>query len=295
MRIRRALASEHAIGWTFAGPAVLLVVVFGLVPIGWSFLLSFQRSNLIAPPRFTGLDNYRFLLKDPTFREAAQHTLVYTALFVPISVVGSLFLAVALNRKIRFIRFYRLSVFVPVVASTIATSFMFLWLFDKNYGLANYVLGKVGIEPFGFFDSTHSALFSIVAMTVWGWIGFDVIIYLAALQGIPRELIEAAEIDGASRWSVFRNITVPWLGPATLLLIVWSSINALQLFDEVYFVTHGGPLHSTYVLVFYLFTLAFTQGVAGYATAIAYVLFVAILILTIVQFWVGSKVVHYSS
>lgn len=295
MRIRRALASEHAIGWTFAGPAVLLVVVFGLVPIGWSFLLSFQRSNLIAPPRFTGLDNYRFLLKDPTFREAARHTLLYTALFVPISVVGSLFVAVALNRKIRFIRFYRLSVFVPVVASTIATSLMFLWLFDKNYGLANYVLGTVGIGPFGFFDSTHSALYSIVAMTVWGWIGFDVIIYLAALQGIPRELIEAAEIDGASRWSVFRNITVPWLGPATLLLIVWSSINALQLFDEVYFVTHGGPLHSTYVLVFYLFTLAFTQGVAGYATAIAYVLFVAILILTIVQFWVGSKVVHYSS
>ena len=295
MQVRRSLASDHASGWAFVLPAVALTVVFGLVPIAWSFLLSFQRSNLIAPARWTGLDNYRFLVKDPTFREAARHTIAYTALFVPVSVIGSLLVAVALNRKIRFIRFYRLAVFVPVVASTIATSIMFLWLFDKNYGLANYVLGKAGVGPFGFFDSTHGALYSIVAMTVWGWIGFDVIIYLAALQGIPRELVEAAEIDGASRWSVFRNITVPWLGPATLLLIVWSSINALQLFDEVYFVTRGGPLHATYVLVFYLFTLAFARGVAGYATAIAYVLFVAILLLTIVQFWVGSKVVHYSS
>jgi multiple sugar transport system permease protein len=132
-------------------------------------------------------------------------------------------------------------------------------------------------------------------MTIWGWLGFDVIIFLAALQGVPTELLEAAEIDGANRWGVLRNVTLPMLGPATLFLVVWSSINALQLFDEVYFLTRGGPIYSTYVLVYYLFDLAFQKGLAGKAAAIAYVLFVAILVLTIIQLWVGKRVVHYSS
>ncbi len=132
-------------------------------------------------------------------------------------------------------------------------------------------------------------------MTVWGWIGFDVIIYLAALQGIPAELVEAAEIDGAGRWGLFRNITLPLLGPATLFLVVWTTINALQLFDEVYFLTRGGPGTATYVVVFYLFDLAFQQGIAGYAAAIAYVLFVAIMVLTVVQLLAGKRLVYYSS
>jgi multiple sugar transport system permease protein len=132
-------------------------------------------------------------------------------------------------------------------------------------------------------------------MTVWGWLGFDVIIYLAALQGIPPELVEAAEIDGAGRWGIFRSVTLPLLGPATLFLVVWSTINALQLFDEVFFLTKGGPLHATYVLVYYVFDLAFQKGIAGYAAAIAYVLFVAILVLTIIQLLIGKRVVHYTS
>ena len=161
--------------------------------------------------------------------------------------------------------------------------------------LIGYQMGKVGLGPFGFFDSANGALYSIVGMTVWGWIGFNVIIYLAALQGIPHELIEAAEIDGAGRWGLFRNITLPLLGPATLFLVVWSTINALQLFDEVFFLTRGGPGTATYVLVFYLFDLAFQQGIAGYAAAIAYVLFVAIMVLTLVQLLVGKRLVYYSS
>jgi multiple sugar transport system permease protein len=168
-------------------------------------------------------------------------------------------------------------------------------LFDPSFGLANWLLAKVGLGPFGFFDSPNGALYSIVAMTVWGWIGFNVIIYLAALQGIPQELVEAAEIDGANRMSLFRNITLPLLGPATLFLVVWSSINALQLFDEVFFLTRGGPGTSTYVPVLYLYFLAFTQGIAGYAAAIAYVLFVAILVLTVIQLAVGRRLVYYAS
>ncbi len=296
MLLRRVLRSDHVAGWAFAFPGVFLIALFGLVPIAWSFLLSFEKSNLISPDTpWVGLANYRALAKDPLFRESVVHSVIYTALFVPLSVGGGLVIATALNRKIRAIRLYRTAVFVPVVASTIATAIMFLVLFDKNFGLANYALGKVGLGPFGFFESTGGALYSIVAMTVWGWLGFDVIIYLAALQGIPQELIEAAAIDGASRWSLFRNVTLPLLGPATLFLVVWSSINALQLFDEVYFLTKGGPLHATYVVVFYLFDLAFQKGIAGYAAAIAYVLFLAILALTIVQLWVGKKAVYYSS
>jgi multiple sugar transport system permease protein len=293
--LRRALASDHAAGWALASPAVFLIVLFGIVPIIWSALLSFEKTNLLAPAEWVGLRNYEALGGDPLFRQSIVHSLIYTGLFVPLSVAGGLLTAVALNRRVRGVRLYRTAVFVPVVVSTIATAIVFLWVFDPNFGLANWLLAKVGLGPFGFFESSKGALYSVVGMTVWGWIGFDVIIYLAALQGIPAELIEAAEIDGASTWSLFRNITVPLLGPVTLFLVVWSSINALQLFDEVYLATNGGPGTSTYVPVLYLFKLAFQQGVAGYGAAIAYVLFVAILVLTIVQLLIGKRMVYYAS
>jgi multiple sugar transport system permease protein len=292
--VRRVVTSDHVVGWAFASPAVLLIVVFGLIPILWSALLSFQRTNLLSPAHWVGLGNYRALPKDPLFEQSMVHSAIYTVLFVPFSVAGGLLTAVALNRPLRGIRIYRTAVFVPVVVSTIATVIIFLWVFDPNFGLANWLLGKVGLGPFAFFTSSNGALYSIVAMTVWGWIGFNVIVYLAALQGIPRELVEAAEIDGAGIWGIFRNVTLPLLGPVTLFLIVWSSINALQLFDEVFLATNGGPGTATYVPVYYLYRLAFQQGIAGYAAAIAYVLFAVILVLTIVQLLVGKRMVHYA-
>jgi multiple sugar transport system permease protein len=292
---RRVLQSDHVVGWAFALPAVLLLVVFGLVPIVWSALMSFQRNNLLAPPTWIGLDNYRALPKDPLFKTSMVHALIYTVVFVPLSVGGGLFAAIALNRKVVGMRFYRLAVFIPVVVSSIATAIMFLWLFDPTFGLANWLLDKVGLGPFGFFTSADGALYAIIVVTVWGWIGFDAIIYLAALQGVPMELLEAAAIDGARSWSVFRNVTLPLLGPATLFLVVFSSINAIQLFDEVYFLTRGGPGTSTYVPILYLYQLAFAQGIAGYAAAIAYVLLIVILVLTLIQLWVGKRLVYYSS
>ena len=231
-RVRRALTSDHVAGWAFIAPSVLLVVVFGLYPIVSGLVLSFQKASLLSPVReFAGLDNYRAIAGDDRLKQAAINTIYYTMLFVPISILGSLAIATALNRTIRFVRFYRLSVFIPVVTSTIATGIMFLWLLDQHYGLANWALGKAGLGPFGFFESPSQALPSLVAMTVWGWLGFDTIIYLAALQGIPAELTEAAAIDGAGRWRTFRHVTWPLLGPATLLLVVWSTLSALQLFD----------------------------------------------------------------
>ena len=301
MRLRRLLVSDHAAGWAFILPSVILVAVFGLLPIIWGLVLSFQKASLISPERqWVGFDNYLQIAHDPKARQAALNTVYYTILFVPISILGGLFFAHALNRKIRFIKFYRLAVFLPVVTSTIATGIMFLWLFDKNYGLANFLLGKIGLGPFGFFEDPNQAMMALVLMTTWGWLGFDTIIYLAALQAVPQHLIEAAAIDGASRWTTFWRVTWPMLGPATLLLVVWSTISALQLFDEVFFVTKGGPLGRTSVVVFYVYKLAFEQGLgslslAGYAAAIAYVLFVAILLLTLAQFWLGRRVIHYGS
>ena len=295
-RLQRAVHSEQVAGWAFAGPAMLLIGLFGIIPIIWSFVLSFQKSNLLAPEKpFVGLDNYQRLAHDPLFQDSVTHSVVYTLLFVPLSVGGALLIAVALNRPLRFIRLYRTAVFVPVVASTIATSIIFLQLFDPNFGLVNWLLGEVGLGPYGFLQDPDQALYSIVILTVWGWIGFDVIIFLAALQGIPHELIEAAKIDGASSFTAFRRVVLPLLGPATLFLVVWSTINALQLFDEVYFLTKGGPLFSTYVVVYYVFDLAFQKGLAGYAAAVAYTLFAAILVLTVVQLAIGRRMVHYSS
>ena len=262
MDARRILRSDHVVGWAFAFPAVFLLVLFGIVPIVWSAVMSFQRTNLLSTPEWVGLANYRAFAKDPLFKTSMVHIVVYTAIFVPLSVAGGLFAAIALNRRIRGIRFYRLAVFVPVVASTIATSIMFLWLFDPEFGLANWVLGKVGLGPFGFFASSDGALYAIIVTTVWGWIGFDAIIYLAALQGIPNDLLEAAAIDGARSWGIFRNVTLPLLGPATLFLVVFSSINAIQIFDEIFFLTKGGPGTATYVPVLYLYKLAFEQGIA---------------------------------
>jgi multiple sugar transport system permease protein len=292
---KRLIGSEHFAGWAFVAPAVVLIAIFFLIPIGWSLLISFQANNLIAPAHYIGLANYKALTKDPAFRSAIGHTLLYTAIFVPVSVAGALALAVALNRKIRGIRFYRLAVFVPLVTSTVATGLVFLWLLDPTFGFVNYLLHAVGLPQQQFLQDPNEALYCIVAMTVWGWLGFDVIVYLAALQGVPEELLEAAEIDGASKWSRFRSIVVPLLGPATLFLVVWSTINALQLFDEIYVTTRGGPLGSTTVIVYYLYQQAFQFFNGGYGSAIAYVLFLAILVVTLIQLWVGRRRVYYTS
>ncbi len=293
--LRRIAASDHFAGWAFVTPAVILIAIFFLIPIGWSLVLSLQSTNLIAPAHYVGLANYRALTKDPQFRSAVGHTLLYTAIFVPVSVIGALGVAAALNRKIRGIRFYRLAVFVPLVTSTVATGIIFLWLLDPTFGLVNYLFGLVGLPQQQFLQDPNQALYCIVAMTVWGWLGFDVIVYLAALQGIPGDLLEAAEMDGASRFAAFRTVVVPLLGPTTLFLVVWSTINALQLFDEIYVTTRGGPLGSTTVIVYYLYQQAFQFFNGGYGAAVAYMLFVGILILTLVQLWIGRRRVYYTS
>ena len=279
--------SDRRAAWGMVAPSVLLIGLFGLVPVGWSLVLSFQHSDLQTPATWAGLDNYRQLTKDPVFRESIRHTVVYTALFVPITLVASLLVAAALNRRIRGIALYRLAVFVPVITSTVATGVIFTWLLDPDYGIVNAVLHRFGVPNLGFFASPDLALYSMVVMTTWGWVGFGTLIFLAALQSTPEELLEAAQIDGCSKAGAFWRIQVPLLRPVSGFLLVWLTINSLQLFDEVYVTTKGGPLHSTTVVVYYLYQQAFSYFHAGYAAAIAVILFVVIVLVTAVQMRLG--------
>jgi multiple sugar transport system permease protein len=290
------VASEQFAGWAFVTPGVVIILLFGAVPIVWSAIMSFQRSNLLSPSTpFVGLKNYRQLAHDPIVGQAFQHTVIYTVLFVPGTMIVGLFLAVAMNRKIRFINFYRTAAYATMAISTISEAIVFIWLFDPSYGVVNYFLSLIGVPPQQFLNSPSEALFVIIAMTVWGWTGFAVVIYLAALQGVPTMLIEAAAIDGASPWRTFRRVTLPLLSPASLFLAVWLTINGLQLFDEVYQSTQGGPLNATTVLVYYLYEQAFQNFNFGYASAIAYALFLVILVITAIQFRIGRRFTHYRS
>ena len=290
------LSSEHFAGWAFVTPGVVIIVLFGAVPIVWSAVMSFQSDNGLSPSTpFVGTANYRELLHDPVVTQAIQHTLIYTVLFVPGTMLVGLLLAVAMNRKIRFIAFYRTAAYATMAISTISEAIVFIWLFDPSYGIVNYFFSLIGVPPQQFLNSPSEALYVIVAMTIWGWSGFAVVIYLAALQGVPQTLLEAASIDGAGPWRTFRKITLPLLSPASLFLGVWLTINALQLFDEVYLSTSGGPLNATTVLVYYLYTEAFQQFNFGYASAIAYFLFLVIIVITVIQFRVGKRFTYYRS
>jgi multiple sugar transport system permease protein len=292
----RVARSEHFTGWAFVTPGVVIILLFGAVPVIWSAVMSFQQSNLLSPSTpYVGLRNYRAMVHDPVVAQAVGHTLVYTALFVPGTMIAGLFLAVAMNRKIRFISFYRTAAYATMAISTISEALVFIWLFDPSYGVVNYLFSLVGVPQQQFLNSPSEALYVIVVMTIWGWTGFAVVIYLAALQGIPQPLIDAAATDGATRWQTFRRVTLPLLSPASLFLAVWLTINALQLFDEVYLSTQGGPLNSTSVLVYYLYEQAFQDFNFGYASAIAYFLFLIILVVTAIQFRVGRRFTYYRS
>jgi len=288
--------SEQLTGWAFVTPGAAIIVLFGAVPIIWSAVMSFQRNNLLTGNTpYVGLRNYRLMLHDPVVAQAVEHTLIYTVLFVPGTMIVGLFLAVAMNRKLRFISLYRTAAYATMAISTISEAIVFIWLFDPSYGVVNYFLGLVGIAPQQWLNSPSQALSVIVVMTIWGWTGFSVVIYLAALQGVPAELLDAAAVDGAGHWTTFRRVTLPLLSPASFFLAIWLTINAMQLFDEVYLSTAGGPLNATTVLVYYLYEQAFQNFNFGYASAIAYFLFLIILLVTAIQFRVGRRFTYYRS
>ncbi|NIK62064.1 carbohydrate ABC transporter permease [Kribbella shirazensis] len=276
---RRRRRGEGATGWVFVSPSVLLILGLSVVPVLWSLLLSFQVNDLVSPSEWVGLANYKALLKDPSFGSAVSHTVVYAALYVPLSVVAGLAIAIALDRKIALIGLYRTLVFVPFVVSAAAQGVLFSFVLDPEFGAANSVLHKLGLPAQGFFSDPGQALYLLVAISLWSGTGFCVIVYLAGLQGVSSDLVEAARIDGANRWGVLRHVTLPALTPVTIFLLLFQTINALQVFDLVFVTTKGGPLGSTTVIVYFIWEKAFKTFTAGYSAAAAYTLAVALLVI----------------
>ncbi|MVO85206.1 ABC transporter permease subunit [Streptomyces sp. p1417] len=281
--LRRRRRGEAATAWAFVSPAVLVILGLSVLPVVWSLLLSFQANDLVTPSRWVGLDNYRALREDPNFHQAVKNTVVYTVLYVPLSIAFGLALALVLNRRIRFVGLYRTLFFVPFVISATAQGVLFSFILDPEFGAANSVLHHLGISPQGFLTDPSQALFVLVAITLWSGTGLCTVIYLAALQDVDQSLIEAARLDGAGRFQLLRHVTLPALSPVSVFLLLWQTIQALQVFDLVYVTTKGGPLGSTTVIVYFIWEQAFKEFTAGYGAAAAYVLAVALLVLAVVM------------
>ncbi|MFF1569931.1 carbohydrate ABC transporter permease [Streptomyces sp. NPDC058293] len=276
---RRRRRSESATAWAFVTPSVLVILGLGILPVVWSLLLSFQADDLVTPSRWVGLQNYHALTQDPNFRQAVHNTLVYTALYVPLSMVFGLVLALALNRRIKLVGLYRTLIFVPFVISAAAQGVLFSFILDPEFGAANSVLHALHISAQGFLTDPGQALYILVAISLWSGTGFCVVIYLAALQDVPPSLMEAARLDGAGRRHLLWHVVLPTLTPVNIFLLVWQVIESLQVFDLVYVTTKGGPLGSTTVIVYFIWEMAFQNFTAGYGAAAAYVLAVALLVI----------------
>jgi len=288
---RRSTGSLRATleGWGFVAPALVIILGLSLFPAAWSFLLSLQDWNGFAEPEPVGLDNYVDVLAADEFWSAVWHTAGYTMLFVPSSVLLGLFLAVALNRSIRFVGIYRTLVFVPFVASAAATGILSNYLFSPQFGLANSVLGRLGLERQGWLEDPSQAMVVIAVMALWGQCAFTTVLYLAALQDVPGELLEAATIDGAGRWRSFWSVTWPQLWPITIFTTIWQTITAFQQFDLVYTTTRGGPLDATETVVFLLWRTAFRELEFGTGSAIAWFVFAATLVCTLLVIWLSRR------
>lgn len=275
---RRGRRRESATAWGFVLPAVLIIIGLSVVPVIWSLLLSFQADDLVTPSHWVGFDNYRALTEDPHFSQAVGNTLLYTVLYVPLSIVFGLLLALVLNRRIRLVGLYRTLIFIPFIISETAQGVLFSFILDPQFGAANSVLNKLGLPSQGFLTDPNQALPVLVAISLWSGTGFCVVIYLAALQDVPQNLIEAAKLDGAGRWHLLRHVVLPTLTPVSVFLVMWQTLQALQVFDLVYVTTKGGPLGSTTVIVYFIWEQAFKNFTAGYGASAAYVLALALLV-----------------
>jgi multiple sugar transport system permease protein len=251
--------------------------------MGWAFLLSFQHNDLITPPHSVGLANYRALPNDQELRQAISNTFYFTLAVVPLELILGLGIAMMLNQKIRLRAFYRTCFLVPYIASAAAEGILFAFIFDPNFGAINSMLHAIGMSRQGFLENPDQALYVIATVYLWGYIGLNIVIYMAALQDISQEVLEAAAIDGASAWARFRHVVVPTVAPQTVFLAIWGLIDSLQLFDLIYATTKGGPLHASETVAYYIYELVF-GGVffaAGYGAAVSVCLFAFTLLIVV--------------
>ena len=277
----------------FLSPKIIGLILFTLGPVIASFLLSFTNWDLVSKPIWIGFGNYKHLLNNETFIKALTNTLYYTIISVPLSMTLSLLLAIAMNQKIKGIIVFRTAFFIPVISSMVAISLLWKYIYNSQYGLLNYFLGLIGIPPQNWLGNIKLAMPSLILMSVWKGLGQNMMIWLAALQGIPEDLYEAARIDGANKWQQFKNITLPLLSPTTFLMLILGIIGSFQVFESSYVMTNGGPANATLTIVLYLYSNAFEWLKMGYASAMAYILALIIFVLTLIQFKYQKKWVHY--
>lgn len=281
---------QHLIGWGFALPFVVIFAIFLAIPIAASLLLSFTDFGLkdLRNPigtSFVGLQNYQELMGDQKFLTASVNTAVYVIAGVPLTLLAGLAVAIALNSAlVRFRTFFRVGYYLPVVTSIVAIAVVWRFVLNPDQGLVNLILGSLGIQGPNWLGDPALAMPAIIAMIVWRNLGFAMVIFLAGLQTIPTSLYEAARIDGAGRWGEFRYVTLPGLRPTLLFVVVTTTIGYLQVFEEPFVMTNGGPLDKTLSIAMYTYQQGFRFFHQGYAAAIAYVLFVVVAVVAFVQF-----------
>jgi len=292
---RHRTLRNDLIAYSFLLPNLLGFVIFTMVPIVFSFFLALMKWDGANPAQFVGLDNFFRLFQDEGFQISSFNTFYYVLGVVPLTLIASLALAVLLNGKIRGRNIFRSIMFFPYVASLVAVAVVWNMLFHPTMGPVNFLLYSLGVENLpGWSASVDWAMPTVIMATIWKGMGYYMIIYLAALQGIPGYLYEAAEIDGAGKWKQFWKITVPMLTPATFFVVMMLTINSFKVFDLIYVMTAGGPGRATNVLVYAIYNAAFIEFKFGYSSAIAIVLFAIVLVITLVQFRMEKKWVSYT-
>jgi multiple sugar transport system permease protein len=267
----------------FLLPNLVSIGLFTLIPVVVGFFLSFTSWDMLSDPEWVGLENYADLLKDRQFWNALRNTLVYTLIVIPGGLAVSMLLAVALNSKIKGTAIYQAIFFLPYVSSTVAIALVWKWIYHPDYGVLNAILNAVGLPGVDWLVDPNVALGSVAMVQIWQTAGYNMVLLLAGLRAIPKEYYEAAKVDGSSPWTTFWSITVPLLMPTIFFVTTMSIIASFQVFNLIYVMTGGGPGNSTKVYVFYLWENGFSFFKMGYASALAYVLFIIILAITLIQ------------
>lgn len=291
-RSRRARA-EARWGQAFVAIPVLGFVIFALGPMLVSLYLSFTHYEVLTPPRWVGLDNYvRLFTRDFFVGRTLANTAFYL-LGIPVGMALSLLLALALNQKLRLQLFFRTVYFIPSVCSIVAAALLWKWIYSADYGLINTYLRALGVsDPPAWLSSPVLVKPALMVMGIWGGLGYNMVLFLAALQGVPRPLLEAAELDGANAWQRFRYVILPAISPMTFFVAVTSVIGGLQNFDQVYVMTRGGPEYRSATYMLYLYVTGFQYSQMGYASAMAWVLGALVLCVTALQFRLARRWVH---
>ena len=269
--------------YLFLIPAIAVLCVFFFIPFFQTLGLSFQDySNNLYYPEFCGIRNYASIFKDDVFFKVLGNTFLFLLLVVPFLTVFPLFAAILINQKLRGINIYKVFIYLPVVVSVVVCAIAFKWLYAQD-GVLNYFISLLGISPVGWLTDTRFSLTSVAVVTAWKGVGYYMIIYLSALVGVPKELYEAAEIDGANSFQKHLNVTVPQLMPVIALVSTISAISAMKVFAEIYVMTKGGPLNSSKTIVYYIYERAFENLDLGMASAMAVVLLLIVLVMSAVN------------